>query len=291
MLYHPFFTTDTGFIRTRVQQMAAGDKNRYNASSAHPNASSENLTGIDLTNLFSLLNVVVVTDQGEQEDNTVQLTISKTVKGTNLNEADYTGLYEFKVTLKDANGTELGDTFKCNFYGKDKWGYVSSGDTLFLHHDESVTILGLPAETEFTVTEMNPRDGWYVTPSQEISGIAGEADAEFVNTTDPSPSPSPVPFVKWWDPEIEEWVYIPEDELPLADMYPYPNPEPVYDPVPYFTLYPEPDPEPNPEPSPSPASGVPATGDWNVLWLIAFGMSLAGLVVIRSLPRKEDENG
>ena len=102
---------------------------------------------------------------------------------------------------------------------------------------------------------------------------------------------TPVPFVKWWDPEIEEWVYIPEDELPLIDMYPYPNPEPVYDPVPYFTPYPEPSPEPDPEPSSSPASDVPATGDWNVLWLIAFGMSLVGLAVIRSLRRKEDENG
>lgn len=98
---------------------------------------------------------------------------------------------------------------------------------------------------------------------------------------------TPVPFVKWWDPETEEWVYIPEDDLPLIDVYPYPTPEPV----PYFTPYPEPAPEPNPEPSPSPTSDVPATGDWSVLWLIAFGMSLVGLVVIRSLCGKEDENG
>ena len=105
---------------------------------------------------------------------------------------------------------------------------------------------------------------------------------------------TPVPFVKWWDPESEEWVYIPEDDIPLIDMYPYPAPEPVFPPGPYF-VYPETDPRPNPdsdpEPSPSPESGVPATGDWNISWLIVFGMSLIGLIVIGKRRGKGNENG
>ena len=419
--YKPFFVTDTGFIRTRVQQMAEGDKTRYTASSTHQNASWEDLSGIDLTNLFSMLNVVVVTDKQDPEpaEKTAQLTISKKVEGTGLSDECYTRLYSFKVELKGADGTALDGKFEYNFYGKDKWGYVSNGDTLLLHHDESVTILGLPEGTRFTVREIDPVSGWYVKPGQSISGTASAESpgtAEFTNTRDPdkpdptpspepspspdpspspkpspspdpspspkpspspepspspsptpspepspspspepspspSPSPSPdpvpsptdptppvdpgdpsqpptpeyptqlpdpnspdapdrvivlvddtpVPFVRWWDPESEEWVYIPEEDLPLIGMDPYPTPEPGYIPGPYLepgpVAYPElvpeqsPVPSPAPESSPGPTSGVPATGDWNILWLAAFGLSLLGLIVTRKLRGKEHEDG
>lgn len=71
--YKPFFVTDTGFLRTRVQQMEEHD--RYENTNA--DANKDNLGDTDLTNLFSLLNVVVVTDQTNDKTNTGNLTISK----------------------------------------------------------------------------------------------------------------------------------------------------------------------------------------------------------------------
>ncbi len=330
-IYQPFFVTDTGFVRTKIQQ----NEKRMDPST---NANKDSLGSTDLTNLFSLLNIVVVTDKtNPPQEKTVQLTISKKVEGTDLADTDYTRTYHFSVSLTDAGGKPLSGNFKYNFYGKDKWGYISNGGELLLHHDESVTILGLPEGTQFTVTETDAlSDGWHVTPDRTISGTAGEENAEFTNTTKPKdpetpskdpetppkdpetppkdpetppkdpetppkdpetppkdpetpedphsdppeehltelPDPNdpespdkitiwdddiPTTYVKWWDPEAEEWVYIPENEIPLMNM--------------------EPDPEPT----------VPATGDGILFWLLASGASLTGLTVVRNLRRKEDE--
>lgn len=75
--------------------------------------------------------------------------------------------------------------FDYYFYGTDKAGKVSNGETLFLHHNESLTILGLPAGTRFTVTEA-PETGWYVLPqtgsySGEIP-VDGNFNAVFINS-------------------------------------------------------------------------------------------------------------
>jgi len=58
----PFFVTDTGFIRARVQQnYDALTWGQYGCAAADVN--KDDLGEADLTNLFSLLNIVVVTDQ------------------------------------------------------------------------------------------------------------------------------------------------------------------------------------------------------------------------------------
>ncbi len=58
----PFFVTDTGFIRARVQQnYDALTGGQYGCAAADVN--KDDLGEADLTNLFSLLNIVVVTDQ------------------------------------------------------------------------------------------------------------------------------------------------------------------------------------------------------------------------------------
>ncbi len=48
------------------------------------------------------------------------------------------------------------------FYGDDKVGAVKQTigdkDQFVLHHDESITILGLPEGTKFTVKEVDPGD-------------------------------------------------------------------------------------------------------------------------------------
>lgn len=190
--YKPFFVTDTGFIRTRVQQMA--ENSRY--ENININANKDNLGDTDLTNLFSLLNVVVVTDQNQSQTDTGNLTISKMLSGDQLNVADYHKYFTFRLDLKDAAGNPLAGEFAYYFYGEDKAGYVSNGDNLILHHDEALTILGLPAGTQFTVTEQQEQNsGWYVKPdSGTVTGAIAKgqtAAAAFVNAKSPHPSEEP----------------------------------------------------------------------------------------------------
>lgn len=180
--YHPFFVTDTGFVRTRIQQnYDALTGGQYDTAAS--DANKDNLGDTDLTNLFSLLNMVVVTDRVATA--TGELTISKKMTGEGLTNTDYTKLFSFTVNLTDSNGVALDGTFDYYFYGTDKAGKVTNGQTLFLHHDESLTILGLPSGTRFTVTE-TPETGWYMHPqtgaySGEITA-GGNFNASFTNS-------------------------------------------------------------------------------------------------------------
>ncbi len=62
----PFFVTDTDFIRARVQQnYAALTGGQYEGTNVDVN--KDDLGETDLTNLFSLLNIVVVTDQNRTD--------------------------------------------------------------------------------------------------------------------------------------------------------------------------------------------------------------------------------
>ena len=180
----PFFVTNTGFLRTRVQQNYPALTGELYSDEGSDNAGNrDNLGDIELTSLFSLLNIVVVTDQTQIDTHTGQLTISKKVLGKPQSEKDYTRNFNFTVELKDAAGNSLSGQYY--FYGTDKSGYIRSGGQLPLHHDESITILGLPAGTRYTVTEA-PADGWYTIPStQKISGTIEEDETElaaFINS-------------------------------------------------------------------------------------------------------------
>lgn len=191
-LYDPFFVTETGFVRTRVQQ-------NYDAlihpvyEGANTDANKEDLKDTDLTNLFSLLNMIVVTDRTDADTNTGRLSVSKKVADVR-DPSDYIRNFRFKVELKDAGGQPLSGSFQYYFYGKDKSGYVSSGDTLLLHHDEAITILGLPKGTRFTVTE-EPDNGWYAisSGSNVISGTVARdetAAAHFTNSRNKPEKPA-----------------------------------------------------------------------------------------------------
>lgn len=189
-IYKPFFVTDTGFIRARIQQnYAALIGAQYEGTKTDVN--KDNLGETDLTNLFSLLNMVVVTDKTDSDIQTGKLTISKKLMGNNLSGQDYFKNFKFIINLTDANNRPL--TGRYYFYGSDRTGYISSGEELILHHDESITILGLPAASKFTVTE-KPESGWSVLPS--TGSFTGEIIkegifvSEFINTKDPSiPTP------------------------------------------------------------------------------------------------------
>ena len=186
MLYKPYFVADTGFIRARIQQNWAGLNGQYEG--AVNDANKDNLEGVDITNLFSLLNVVVVTDQTTQDTNTGRLVLQKMLSGEDLTEADYTRNFTFTIELTDEEGHPLSGNYY--FYGTNKAGYLSSGQKFPLHHDEQINILGLPAGTKFTVTEEDDSgEGWYVLPedgsvSEEIIKDASSF-APFFNSKQP----------------------------------------------------------------------------------------------------------
>ena len=186
----PFFVTDEGFIRTRVRQnypALTGSIPKYEGAKTDTN--KDDLGDLDLTSLFSLLNVVVVTDKKpDTPRQTGDLRISKKLEGSGLEAGDYTRNFTFTVTFADDAGNPLDGEFHY-FWGKDKVGKIKSGGTITLHHDDTVIIQGLPAGTSFAVTE-TAEAGWHVRPSRGvISGeiTAGEtAGADFVNSKDPS---------------------------------------------------------------------------------------------------------
>lgn len=167
---YPFFTTDVGFLRTRVEQNTAALQGKMYHDSNN-SANWDNLSGRDITSLFSLLNTVVVTNKKDEQDDTGRLRISKTVSGEGLSDADYTRNFTFTVALKDAGGNALEDEYY--YYGEQRAGYIRDGGTISLRHDEALTIRGLPAGTKWTVTETEA-DGWSVMP--ESGTIEGEIE-------------------------------------------------------------------------------------------------------------------
>lgn len=164
-LYKPFFVTDTGFIRARVMQnYAALTTPMY--GDAKTDVNKDNLKDTDITNLFSLLNIVVVTDRTTRDTNTGSLTVSKLLGGDVLSK-DYTENFMFTIELTDSEGQPLEGEYY--FYGTNKAGSISNGSKFPLHHDESITILGLPSGTKFAVTETE-KSGWYVFPKTGTVG-------------------------------------------------------------------------------------------------------------------------
>ena len=185
--YGPYFVTDSGFIRARVKQNAAALSGGEYGESTTTNW--DNLGETDITSLFSLLNTVVVTNQTTPDTESGQLQISKTVQGNGLSEADYKKNFMFRITLTDAGSTPLAGEYY--FYGTDKSGFVRSGDTLPLHHDESITIQGLPVGAKYQVQEEN-ESGWHVI-KPDTGFAAGTiennvtAEANFINSKQKMP--------------------------------------------------------------------------------------------------------
>ncbi|MCI8653461.1 MAG: fibro-slime domain-containing protein [Angelakisella sp.] len=184
----PFFTTDTGFLRARVIQNNKEGQNPYlDEDSKGQFGNWDDLGSTDLTNIFSLLNIVVITDQ---KDNTPQgsLRLSKRVTGQSLTGEDYTKNFLFRIDFTDKSGNRLPGEF--HFYGTDKEGTIQSGESLPLHHDEEIVIRGLPYGTQYTITETTSPDFPYVTPPGGV--VDGQITQEepdkaqpFVNSKDP----------------------------------------------------------------------------------------------------------
>ncbi len=186
---YPVFVAETGFLRARVQQnYAALTGEMYGSTNIHTNKT--NLGTTDITTLFSLENAVVVTDKTDVDTRTGQLTIKKLMEGKNLLEKDYLNNFTFRVTLIGADGQNLpGDYY---FYGTDKSGYISSGGTIPLHHDDSITVLGLPEGTSYRVEEVNPLPEGIVESTGETGTIVKDENSEalFVNTLERPDNPT-----------------------------------------------------------------------------------------------------
>ncbi len=275
-LYKPFFVTETDFVRARVEQnYEALIGNQYEGASVDVN--KDNLGDTDLTNLFSLLNIVVVTDRIDTESNTGRLSVSKKLTGQGMTQEDHTREFTFVLELKDAQGNPMDETLKYRIWDGKQAGYISSGGEIFLHSGESVIISGLPAGTKYTVTERQ-EEGWYVTPaSGTVSGeiIRNEtAVAEFVNSRE-----KPEDDDEGEDNDQDEGEDG-EEQKPSADSQ---EPaEPLDKKHPSFV---------NPsmeaaalaaETAAGAAGQTPDTGDEGLsgLWLMLGGISLAGLAVI-----------
>ncbi len=275
-LYKPFFVTETDFVRARVEQnYDALIGNQYEGASVDVN--KDNLGDTDLTNLFSLLNIVVVTDRIDTESNTGRLSVSKKLTGQGMTQEDHTREFTFVLELKDAQGNPMDETLKYRIWDGKQAGYISSGGEIFLHSGESVIISGLPAGTKYTVTERQ-EEGWYVTPaSGTVSGeiIRNEtAVAEFVNSRE-----KPEDDDEGEDNDQDEGEDG-EEQKPSADSQ---EPaEPLDKKHPSFV---------NPsmeaaalaaETAAGAAGQTPDTGDEGLsgLWLMLGGISLAGLAVI-----------
>lgn len=194
--YEPFFVTDEGFLRTRVQQNLHAHDDPTDPD--YSDANADNLGDLDITGLFSLINTVVVTDRSRVVVDDGELMIRKAVAGEGLVEADYLKPYHFKVEFLDEQGNALAASYP--FYGTDRSGSLRSGDVLLLHHDEAVVIQGLPIGSRYVVTELDANEGGFFCTITDENGVTIEASvaqgvvksaqqqmlASFLNTrTDP----------------------------------------------------------------------------------------------------------
>ena len=179
-IFKQCFVTDEGYIRVRIEQnYDALTGKEYDG--AEDGVRFDDLGNIDLTNLFSLLNMVVVTDVEQTPPKTGRLTIRKIVAG-NPNEADALRLFHFRLNL---TGSQINsDTeFPYYFYGEDKAGTIKNGGELWLHHDEAITILGIPAGAAYKVTELTEH-GYIVVITDETGNETDGTGTIEANTED-----------------------------------------------------------------------------------------------------------
>ncbi len=164
--------SDTGFIRARVQQNlhAHDDPDDPHYSTAE----RDDLGDMDITGLFSLINTVVVTNQDDSLPPAGTLALSKLVEGDGLTDEDYRRNYHFELRLHDADGNELADSFY--YYGRNRTGYVKSGDILPLAHEDELRILGVPEGTVYSVVEQEANEeGWYTKPQAGRAAHSGRS--------------------------------------------------------------------------------------------------------------------
>lgn len=119
--------------------------------------------------------------QNFEEDTTGNLTIKKEVVGL---AADTTKAFDFTLTLSGADGV-----YRYIGHGV-PGGTISSGDTVSLAHGQSITVVGLPKDAAYQVSEADYSDEGYTAVSMDESGVilADETqEASFINRKDGVP--------------------------------------------------------------------------------------------------------
>ncbi len=143
------------------------------------------------------------------------LIIKKTVTG---NRGDVEKDFRFTVTFDGNN-----DTFSYIGSGVDN-GTITSGGTVSLSHGESIKIIGIPKDIDYTVVEDNYASDGYSMSQSGATGVILVDDtvtASFTNRNHyvaPSPEPEPEPEVEP-EPEPEPEVE-PEPEPPFEKEEP-----------------------------------------------------------------------
>lgn len=117
--------------------------------------------------------------QNFKEGSVGNISISKTVAGSG---GDVDKEFEFTVQLKDGAGNALPDSYTYLKQDKDKKllekGSLTSGQTVKLSHTQSMTILDIPKETAYEISEKDYTAGGYITT---ISGdTKGKVTADTV---------------------------------------------------------------------------------------------------------------
>ena len=109
---------------------------------------------------------------------TGDLSVKKTVSGEG---ADTGKAFDFTLHLTDGSGAALTDDYSYAVFGGDgsqiSTGTIGDGGTFSLSHGQTITVTGLPAGTQYSVTEVQTEDYTSEIISGQASGMI-QADAE-----------------------------------------------------------------------------------------------------------------
>lgn len=109
---------------------------------------------------------------------TGDLSVKKTVSGEG---ADTGKSFDFTLHLTDESGAALTDDYSYAVFGGDgsqiSTGTIGDGGTFSLSHGQTITVTGLPAGTQYSVTEVQTEDYTSEIVSGQASGMI-QADAE-----------------------------------------------------------------------------------------------------------------
>ena len=110
-----------------------------------------------------------------------QLTVKKTVEGS---MGSKTKQFQFQLKLTDPTGQVL--TTELEYTKGDENGTIKSNGDVYeftLAHEETIVIKGIPAQSTYTVTEVDGEsNGYTVTPTNAIGTIEADTAVSFVNT-------------------------------------------------------------------------------------------------------------
>lgn len=115
------------------------------------------------------------------------LSISKTVSGEGVTEADEDKPFSFTLNLADSNGTPLTGSYSYEITGPNEetsTGKIGNGGTFALKHDQTINIKELPVGTKYSVTEAEDED--YISNVTTNEGAVGSTEESSGNDSNES---------------------------------------------------------------------------------------------------------